>query len=95
MARRNNYRDGKVYVMAEMCATCVFRPGNLMDLQPGRLRYMVKKSLDDDAAITCHKTIDTDNNAVCRGFFDRHQRDVTPLRLAAHCGALAFQEPEE
>lgn len=30
-ARHNAYRDGRVHVCRQMCATCVFRPGNLMD----------------------------------------------------------------
>ena len=36
--RHNAYRDGKVHVQSEECSTGVFRKGNLMHLQPGRLR---------------------------------------------------------
>jgi hypothetical protein len=75
---------GKVHVCAEMCATCVFRPGNLMKLKPGRLRRMVDQALKDDGQITCHSTIyeQAEQEAVCRGFYDRHADSVWPLRLA-------------
>lgn len=82
------YRDGKVHVRRAECETCVFRPGNLMRLRPGRLRGMVDEALAEDTAITCHETLypeayDGDGHqAVCRGFFDRHARDTMPLRAA-------------
>lgn len=75
----NAYRDGYVHVCAEMCPTCVFRPGNLMQLKRGRVRSMVDEAKRDDSAIICHSTLDGDN-AICRGFYDRH--DTLPLRLA-------------
>lgn len=62
-----------------MCATCIFRPGNLMHLRAGRVREMIDDALAHDSAIVCHSTLDADH-AVCRGFFDRHQ--TLPLRLA-------------
>jgi hypothetical protein len=83
----NVYRDGRVHVCAEMCATCVFRPGNLMHLRSGRLREMVEESLDNDSAIVCHKTLEGDN-AACRGFFDRYP--TTPLQVADRLGLMEF-----
>jgi hypothetical protein len=67
-------------VCAEMCDTCVFRPGNVMYLRSGRLRDMVNGSLRDDSAIACHKTLDG-ARAVCRGFWDRHKHDTLMCRL--------------
>lgn len=66
------YRDGKVHVCEEMCATCIFRPRNLMQLRPGRVRGMVDEAKRLDTAIVCHGTLDGEH-AICRGFFDRHK----------------------
>lgn len=77
------FRDGRVHVLAEQCSTCVFRPGNLMSLEPGRLRDLVASNVEADSALTCHATLYRDDvpEAICRGFYDRHP--TLPLRLAA------------
>jgi len=67
-------------VCAEMCSTCIFRPGNLMRLRPGRVREMVDTSVRNDAAIPCHQTLG-DEHAVCRGFFDRYGGATILCRL--------------
>lgn len=80
----NAYRDGRVHVRAERCSTCVFRPGNLMQLAPGRLADLIRENVDADSALICHQTLpeyDADvDQAVCRGFFDRHA--TAPLQIA-------------
>jgi len=85
----NAYRNGKVHVCARQCDTCVFRKGNLMHLSPGRLAQMVKESVAQEAAITCHETLDIDN-AVCRGFFDRHA--TQPLQVAERLRLIEWVE---
>lgn len=79
------YHSDRVHVMSEMCSTCVFRPGNLMHLNPGRLKDMVDTSIEDGAGITCHKTIHGGHTqeAVCRGFLDKYAQRVPAFRLAA------------
>lgn len=90
MVRRDNiYRDGKVHVCAEMCPTCVFRPGNLMHLEPGRLREMVDRARKDESTIVCHSTLYTDERAACRGFFDRYA--TAPLQIAERLGMIEWQ----
>jgi hypothetical protein len=84
------YRDGKVHVCAEMCATCVFRPGNRMKLQPGRVRGMVDQARADGSAITCHATLHGEQ-AVCRGFFERHP--TPPLQIAERLDMIVYVEP--
>jgi hypothetical protein len=76
------FYDGKVHVCAERCSTCIFRPGNLMMLEEGRVEGMVEECLAGDKVIPCHKTLSGDHQAVCRGFFDRHMKDIFPLRFA-------------
>jgi len=88
--RLNAYRDGKVHVCQDLCATCVFRPGNLMHLEPGRLADLVAQARAHESAIICHSTLAEDgvDNAVCRGFYDRHP--TQPLQIAQRLGLVAF-----
>lgn len=79
-------REG-LRVCAEPCSTCIFRPGNLMSLQPGRVRSMIEQSLAADSFITCHKTLDGER-AVCRGFYDLHRTNSLGLRLGAILGVI-------
>jgi hypothetical protein len=97
MARRKPpFRDGTVHVMADRCSTCVFRPGNLMQLQPGRLRQMIRDGrAGDGGGIICHKTLaiwdpDGDGEAICRGFFDRFP--TSPMQIAERLGYVTYQE---
>lgn len=92
MGEHNSFRDGRIHVVAERCASCIFRPGNPMHLRPGAVKEVVDEALADDSAIICHSTLDGDENAVCRGFFDRY--DTTPLRLAQALGVVEFDPPQ-
>lgn len=78
------YHSGRVHVKAQMCSTCIFRPGNLMTLAAGRVKEMVDGSIADGAGITCHKTIygQAEQEATCRGFFDAYAEKVPAFRLA-------------
>lgn len=89
----NVYRDGKVHVLTEMCPTCVFRPGNLMDLDPGRLAGMVREAVEAQSCIPCHTTLPyhpkgSNRQAVCRGFFDRHA--TQPLQIAERMDLIEY-----
>lgn len=78
------YSNGKVHVMRAMCPTCIFRPGNPMQLQPGRVAEMVKTAKAGESTIICHETThgQREQEAACRGFWERYARDVMTLRLA-------------
>jgi hypothetical protein len=98
MAELGPYRGDKVHVLAEMCSTCIFRPGNLMELQSGRVRGMVDEAVRADSMITCHSTssgadgfYEASGPAVCRGFFDRHS--TIPLRLAQVMDRIEYDDP--
>ena len=89
--------DDGLRVCADMCPTCIFRPGNLMHLRPGRVRRMVDQALADDSAIVCHDTLHG-SEAVCRGFFDRHHADTLLCRLGFVLGitdAIADADPRD
>lgn len=85
------YRDGKVHILAEQCDTCIFRPGNLMSLQRGRVRGMVEECVADDGVIPCHCTIRRDDvqPAICRGFYDsRWGQLISTLQIAERLGVI-------
>lgn len=94
MSRHNVYRDGRVHVLSEMCATCIFRPGNLMHLRSGRVREMVDSARGDESTIVCHSTLEPGvDDAACRGFFDRYP--TSTLQIAERLGFVTFVDPPE
>jgi hypothetical protein len=86
------FRDGKLWVLDDKCSTCIFRPGNLMDLIPGARDDMVEVCITRQAPIPCHQTLDGPRS-VCRGFYDVHRQDITPLLLAEAMGLIEFDHP--
>ncbi len=75
-------REG-LRVCRARCSTCIFRPGNLMELRPGRVSGMVAEAVANDGCIPCHKTLNQAAPvAVCRGFYDKHGTRSLLTRLA-------------
>lgn len=76
-------------LLATMCETCIFRPGNPMGLRPGRLGDMIRTTMRRDSFIVCHATLPgmvgnpdgTGPSAACRGFRDRCAGSTNPLRI--------------
>jgi hypothetical protein len=67
---------GQTRLLTEQCKTCIFRPGNRMHLNAGRIRQVTGKALADESYVVCHSTLPGDappgfRPAVCRGFYDR------------------------
>lgn len=85
------YRDGLVHVHRRMCSTCIFRPGNLMRLDEGRVEGMVADS-GDDGCIPCHQVLG-EEPSVCRGFFDLHKNAI--LQVAERLDVITFTDPPE
>lgn len=79
-------------VKAEKCETCIFRPGNLMYLEPGRVKSMVEECEEKDSYITCHETLEmvtgsSRGEAACRGYIDAgHEPQL--YRIAERLNAL-------
>lgn len=88
------WRDGKVWIMARLCDTCIFRPDNPMHLKAGCVDEMVDDCLSTDSFIVCHDTLDGPRS-VCRGFWARHRHDVLPLRMAIFLELQAFDNSLE
>lgn len=79
---------------AHMCDTCIFRPGNLMHLEPGRVAQMVKDAHRDEGHIVCHSTLDTDAPAICRGYADKADRGRSlALRIGRALGWIREIRP--
>jgi hypothetical protein len=95
--RRGPFHDGHVHVLADRCPTCIFRPGNLMTLEPGRVKDMVDACLRDPEGagnIPCHETLDG-RQAICRGFWDGYSDRLWLLRMAAVMGVVREVTLEE
>lgn len=90
MAEHNIYRGGEVHVLADKCATCIFKPRE-RPVDGARVAGMVRDTMDTDGAtVVCHSTLydEAVDNAVCRGWWDRFaDRDAT-LRLAKALGIV-------
>lgn len=96
MSDFNAYRDGKVHVLSEKCSTCVYRPGNLMNLSEGRLKALAGEADANASAVICHQTLRTvgyEDQAVCRGYYDSCNGRNPTLALADALGVIAYDDP--
>ncbi|MFB8235495.1 hypothetical protein ACFC58_02995 [Kitasatospora purpeofusca] len=89
---------GDVRVLSVLCDTCVYRPGNLMNLAPGRLRQLAQEALANNGHIVCHCTLPAlappgTKGAICRGFANAHGRAVFALRVGAAFGRIVEVPP--
>lgn len=87
------FRGGQVHVLDDKCTTCIFRPGNLMMLQAGRVKEMVEGAVAAGSCIPCHSTLVTGAPAICRGFWDAHAERVLALKLAQAMEIVVFDRP--
>ncbi|MFJ6841368.1 hypothetical protein ACIQRE_01715 [Streptomyces griseoluteus] len=59
---------GTVRQCADLCDTCIFRPGNLMHFAPGRVQQLVQAATEHQGHIVCHATLASPEPAICAGF---------------------------
>jgi hypothetical protein len=64
-------QDHRLRIKRERCSTCIFRPGNLMELREGRLQDMTDATDATDSNVICHQTIATEAGALCAGSVER------------------------
>lgn len=72
------YRDGRVHVMSRKCSTCVFRPGNLMRLRPGRLKELTDHTQATGIPFSRHQTLPYAES----DYVDHYGHDSTTMSLA-------------
>lgn len=83
----------KLRVMAEKCSTCIFRPGNKMRLNDGRVAGMLQDIRMRDSYITCHQTLGTgEPGAICKGGSDAHMGQLE--RIARRIDGVLEVQPE-
>jgi hypothetical protein len=90
--------DGKLRILTEKCDTCIFRPGNPMNLRPDRVQDAVQGSLAGGGYISCHDTLPYGANpeygaAVCRGFYDSFGAQSQMIRIAKRLGGVVAVPP--
>jgi hypothetical protein len=85
------FADGKLHVQAERCSSCIFRPGDLMSLRPGRVRNMVEQARADDSAVVCHQTLERSIGSLCRGSVEAFA--PTAFQVADRLGLIEWTMP--
>ncbi|MFI6249026.1 hypothetical protein [Streptomyces sp. NPDC051016] len=63
-----DWRTAVVRQCADLCATCIYRPGNLAHLAPGRVKQLTQAAIAEETHIVCHDTLDAPAAAICAGF---------------------------
>lgn len=63
-----DWRTGVVRQCADLCDTCIYRPGNLALLAPGRVQEMTRAAVAAEGHVVCHATIGSPAPAICAGF---------------------------
>lgn len=92
--------DGRPRVLAEQCSTCIGRPGNLMNLRPGRVRQMVRDAVRG-GGIPCHQTLSYGGHpeyggpAACRWFYDHYGPACNLFRIYDRLGGFTEVEPPQ
>ncbi|MFJ3630774.1 hypothetical protein [Streptomyces sp. NPDC090112] len=78
-----------VRICRDRCPTCIFRPGNLMHLEPGRLAKLTAHAIASEGHIVCHDTLGTGAGAICAGYAAHPQGAERSLALRlVRAGAL-------
>jgi hypothetical protein len=88
----------KSRLLAAECSTCVFRPGNLMQLRPGRLGQLIRENTGANAqGLHCYQTTYGQNPgtglALCRGFYDRFGHLANFIRVCERIGGFTEVAP--
>lgn len=85
------FRDGKLWVLTDKCATCVFRPGNPMHLRDGVVDDMVRHSVLTNTVFACHETLDGPRS-VCKGLVDVYHDHLGIIQVAERLDLLAYHD---
>lgn len=88
--------SGQPAIFSDMCSTCIFRPGNPMHLQPGRLKDVVDANLATGTLLICHTTTygQAPEKVVCRGFYDRYGARTHVGQIMQRLGGFREVDPD-
>ena len=87
-------KTGRPRVLTARCSTCIGTPGNLMHLNPGRVRNMVREALGQGCqGIICHQTLSYGDHpglggALCRWFYDHYGEQNNFIRVMWRLGGF-------
>lgn len=96
------YRDGRVHVMSDKCSTCVFHPGNRMNLSPGRLKGMTDHVQESGVVFSCHQTLPYSGakhrehyggSALCAGAMEAYGDRSPQIQLALAMDVVTYVDP--
>lgn len=93
----NTYRDGKIHLLSEKCATCIFNP-HTRPVDGARVAGMVRDTMDaEGATVVCHHTLynEKQENAICRGWYDRFADRDNVLQLAKAMNVIEEVPPPD
>jgi len=90
-------QGGRPRVLSEQCSNCIGRPGNPMDLRPGRVRNMVNAGMQGQGII-CHQTLSYGDHpdfggAMCRWFYDHFGPRTNFVRIMERLGGFDEVDP--
>lgn len=71
-------------VRRKQCAHCLFGPNSLLDKKARDEK--IKSCLANDKTFACHEF----DNVTCKGFFDKHKKDVIPTRIGIALNAIVW-----
>jgi hypothetical protein len=86
-------------LLSSQCATCIFRPGNLMHLRAGRLKSMIAEAVQEGSqGVICHDTLSYGahpdfGGALCRGFYDKFGPQNNFVRVMERLGGFTEVDP--
>jgi hypothetical protein len=98
MAESDIFRGGKVHVLSEKCASCIFTTDR--PVEGARVAQMVRDTKDEPGAtVPCHSTMyrpGKKEHAICRGWFDRFAEADPILAMAQAQGVITYDPlPED
>jgi hypothetical protein len=88
------FREGRVHVLSEECATCVFRPHE-RPVPGATVAGIVRDTKDvDGSTLVCHSTIlYAEHSAICRGWYERLGDKDAIVGAAKRIGIIEYDEP--
>lgn len=84
-----------VRLLAEQCSTCIFRTGNLMHLNAGRLKDMLDEVRATDSYVICHQSLDREVGDICKGSNDAHYGQLMRMADRMQPQFVELVQPQE
>lgn len=80
-------------IATAQCTTCIFRPGNKMHLEQGRLATMIATVRATESYVICHDSLDLSprQQVICHGSFTRIKTRI--IQLAERMGFIEWVDP--